>query len=385
MRECVETMQASRPSSAGTDLSIAGVERPAVEFRNIDIAYGKFVAVRNFSLSIRKGSFVTLLGPSGCGKTTILRSIAGLVDISGGQIMIDGRRVDDVPIYKRNIGLVFQSYALFPHKSVFDNVAFGLKYRNVPKPEIARRVGQALEMVRLPGSEKKLPAQLSGGQQQRIALARAIVFEPQVLLLDEPLSALDANMREEMRVEIKKIQKKTGITAIFVTHDQEEALSMSDRIVVMNAGAVEQIGAPEEVYETPATAFVADFLGKANMLAGIVSKSDGPTATVTVAAGQTVKVVSPKPLSPGAPVTVVVRPEKLSLESGAMANRLSGRVVSTSYLGGSATYEIDIGGKRTVRANTQINGRVVREGEAINIGFDPAGCVLLDEKGIRIS
>ena len=191
----------------------------------------------NFSLSIDKGSFVTLLGPSGCGKTTVLRSIAGLVDISGGQIAIGGRRVDDVPIYKRNIGLVFQNYALFPHKNVFDNVAFGLKYRNVPKPEIARRVGKALDMVRLPGSEKKLPSQLSGGQQQRIALARAIVFEPEVLLLDEPLSALDANMREEMRVEIKKIQKETGITAIFVTHDQEEALAMSDQIVVMNAGA----------------------------------------------------------------------------------------------------------------------------------------------------
>src|SRR5690349_7586191 len=285
----------------------------AVEFRDIDIAYGKFVAVRDFSLSIAKGSFVTLLGPSGCGKTTILRSIAGLVDISSGQISIGGRRVDDVPIYKRNIGLVFQSYALFPHKSVFDNVAFGLKYRNVPRAEIARKVGQALEMVRLPGSEKKLPSQLSGGQQQRIALARAIVFEPEVLLLDEPLSALDANMREEMRVEIKKIQRETGITAIFVTHDQEEALSMSDRIVVMNAGSMEQIGTPAEVYETPATAFVADFLGKANMLVGTVGVSEGPMATITLAAGQTVKVVSPKPLIPGAAVTVVVRPQKLSL------------------------------------------------------------------------
>ncbi|ESY30994.1 hypothetical protein X747_31790 [Mesorhizobium sp. LNJC384A00] len=378
-------MQASRPSSGGTDLSIAGVEHPSVEFRNIDIAYGKFVAVRDFSLSIRKGSFVTLLGPSGCGKTTILRSIAGLVDISGGQIMIDGRRVDDVPIYKRNIGLVFQNYALFPHKSVFDNVAFGLKYHNVPNADIARRVGKALEMVRLPGSEKKLPSQLSGGQQQRIALARAIVFEPQVLLLDEPLSALDANMREEMRVEIKKIQKETGITAIFVTHDQEEALSMSDRVVVMNAGAIEQIGAPEEVYEMPATAFVANFLGKANMLAGTVSKSDGQTTTITLATGQMVKVVSPKPLSPSASVTIVVRPQKLCLESGATANRFPGRVVSTSYLGGNATYEIDIGGKRPVRANTQINGQVVREGETINLGFDPASCVLLDEKGVRIS
>ncbi|MBN9217701.1 MAG: ABC transporter ATP-binding protein [Mesorhizobium sp.] len=385
MPDSQDTISSPRPASAGATIAgaAAGTDSPAVEFRDIDIAYGKFVAVRDFSLSIRKGSFVTLLGPSGCGKTTILRSIAGLVDISGGQIMIDGRRVDDVPIYKRNIGLVFQSYALFPHKNVFDNVAFGLKYRNVPKPEIVRRVGKALEMVRLPGTEKKLPSQLSGGQQQRIALARAIVFEPQVLLLDEPLSALDANMREEMRVEIKKIQKETGITAIFVTHDQEEALSMSDRIVVMNAGRVEQIGTPQEVYETPATAFVADFLGKANMLAGTVSRSSGPTA-VTLAAGQTVNVVAPKPLAQGGKVTVVVRPQKLSV-GAAGANRLSGRVVSASYLGGSAIYEIDIGGGMTIRANTPISGRVFREGEAIEVGFDPEGCVLLDEGGQRIS
>ncbi|MEI9416746.1 ABC transporter ATP-binding protein [Mesorhizobium sp. Cs1321R2N1] len=373
-----------RPVLAGAAGASAAAEAnsPAVEFRDIDIAYGKFVAVRDFSLSIRKGSFVTLLGPSGCGKTTILRSIAGLVDISGGQIMIDGRRVDDVPIYKRNIGLVFQSYALFPHKNVFDNVAFGLKYRNVPKPEIARKVGKALEMVRLPGSEKKLPSQLSGGQQQRIALARAIVFEPQVLLLDEPLSALDANMREEMRVEIKKIQKETGITAIFVTHDQEEALSMSDRIVVMNAGAVEQIGTPLEVYETPATAFVADFLGKANMLAGTVSRSG---QAVVLATGQTINVACPRRLGDGSKVTVVVRPQKFSVGAGTSVNRLTGRVVSASYLGGSAIYEIDIGGKTSLRANAPINGRVLREGETADLGFDPEGCVLLDEDGQRIS
>ncbi|MBZ9816499.1 ABC transporter ATP-binding protein [Mesorhizobium sp. CA7] len=375
-----------RPASAGAEgaSAAAGANNPAVEFRNIEIAYGKFVAVRDFSLSIGKGSFVTLLGPSGCGKTTILRSIAGLVDISAGQIMIGGRRVDDVPIYKRNIGLVFQSYALFPHKSVFDNVAFGLKYRNVAKPEIKRKVGQALDMVRLPGSEKKLPSQLSGGQQQRIALARAIVFEPQVLLLDEPLSALDANMREEMRVEIKKIQKETGITAIFVTHDQEEALSMSDRIVVMNAGSAEQVGTPEEVYERPATAFVADFLGKANMLSGTVSRSDGPTI-VTLAGGQTINVLSPRPLPQGSAVTVVVRPQKLAVGAKASANRLSGRVVSASYLGGSAIYEVDIGGKANIRANAPIDGRVLREGEAIELGFDADDCVLLDEAGLRIS
>ncbi|WP_245426533.1 ABC transporter ATP-binding protein [Mesorhizobium sp. YM1C-6-2] len=383
-----------RPSPAGASQAVAGSAAarpgaeggtPAVEFRDIDIAYGKFVAVRDFSLAIRRGSFVTLLGPSGCGKTTILRSIAGLVDISGGQISIGGRRVDDVPIYKRNIGLVFQSYALFPHKNVFDNVAFGLKYRNVPKADIQRKVRQALEMVRLPGSEKKLPSQLSGGQQQRIALARAIVFEPEVLLLDEPLSALDANMREEMRVEIKKIQKETGITAIFVTHDQEEALSMSDRIVVMNAGAVEQIGTPEEVYETPATAFVADFLGKANMLAGTVSAADQQTATVSLAAGQTVTVASPRALAPGAAVTVVVRPQKLAVGPAATSNRLAGRVVSTSYLGSSAIYEVDIGGRTTIRANTPISGKIAREGEAIDVGFGPADCVLLDENGSRIA
>ena len=384
MPETQDTIASTRPLSAGAADAAAGASSPAVEFRNIEIAYGKFVAVRDFSLSIRKGSFVTLLGPSGCGKTTILRSIAGLVDISGGQIMIGGQRVDDVPIYKRNIGLVFQSYALFPHKTVFDNVAFGLKYRNVPKPEIARKVSQALAMVRLPGSEKKLPSQLSGGQQQRIALARAIVFEPQVLLLDEPLSALDANMREEMRVEIKKIQKETGITAIFVTHDQEEALSMSDRIVVMNAGSAEQVGTPEEVYETPATAFVADFLGKANMLAGTVGKP-GAAAAITLAAGQAVNVASAARLAPGSKVTVVVRPQKLSTSAAAGGNKLSGRVVSTSYLGGSAIYEIDIGGGVTIRANMPISGRVFREGEAIEVGFDPSDSILLDEGGRRIS
>ena len=388
----VETSAKPRPLLAGAvadrvdqpSRSPGSAEGAAVEFRDVNVAYGPFIAVRNFSLAIPKGSFITLLGPSGCGKTTILRSIAGLVDISRGQILIGGRRVDDVPIHARNIGLVFQSYALFPHKTVFDNVAFGLKYRNVPKAEIVRRVGKALEMVRLPGSEKKLPSQLSGGQQQRIALARAIVFEPEVLLLDEPLSALDANMREEMRVEIKKIQKETGITAIFVTHDQEEALSMSDRIVVMNAGAIEQIGSPEEVYEGPQTAFVADFLGKANLLPGVVSAVEGNTAAILLSAGQSVRVGAPRPLTSGERISVVLRPQKLSL-AGTAANTLKGKVISTSYLGGNVVYEIDIGEKAIIRANTLIAGRLMRPGEDIAIGFDPAGCILLDENGQRIT
>jgi ABC-type Fe3+/spermidine/putrescine transport system ATPase subunit len=289
-----------------------------------------------------------------------------------------------LPIYVRNIGLVFQSCALFPHKTVFDNVAFGLKYRNVPKTEIASSVGKALDMVRLPGSEKKLPSQLSGGQQQRIALARAIVFEPEVLLLDEPLSALDANMREEMRVEIKKIQKATGITAIFVTHDQEEALSMSDQIVVMNAGTIEQIGSPEDVYESPQTEFVADFLGKANILAGTVVAADHGSATVALAAGQDVRVVCAKPLTLNMRVKVVVRPQKFLLDPEA-ANVLSGQIISTSYLGGSVVYEVDIGANTIIRASIQAGGRPMPAGEDIRLGFEPADCGLLADNGSRIS
>jgi ABC-type Fe3+/spermidine/putrescine transport system ATPase subunit len=239
-------------------------------------------------------------------------------------------------------------------------------------------------MVRLPGSERKLPSQLSGGQQQRIALARAIVFEPEVLLLDEPLSALDANMREDMRVEIKKIQRETGITAIFVTHDQEEALSMSDLIVVMNAGMIEQIGSPEQVYDAPATGFVANFLGKANMLPGSVTAMDGELATIRLAGGQVIDAAASGPLAPRSSVTVVVRPQKLLVGVAQPTNRLAGRIVSSSYLGGNAVYEIDIGGDTVVRANTALDGRALREGDPVEVGFDPAACVLLDEHGLRI-
>ena len=261
----------------------------AVDLRNVTLAYGNFVAVKDVSLSIRKGEFVTLLGPSGCGKTTILRSIAGLVQPTGGEIDVAGRRIDNIPIHKRNIGLVFQNYALFPHKSVFDNIAFGLKYRNVEKSQIAQKVKRALDMVRLPGVEKKLPSEMSGGQQQRIALARAIVIEPDVLLLDEPLSALDANLREEMRTELKIIQREVGITTIFVTHDQEEALAMSDRIVVMNKGEIEQMGSPEEVYRRPESRFVASFLGQSNLLPGRITAIEDGQATLRLDNGAQLK------------------------------------------------------------------------------------------------
>jgi putative spermidine/putrescine transport system ATP-binding protein/spermidine/putrescine transport system ATP-binding protein len=216
----------------------------AVQLKGVLKRFGKVVAVQKMDLDIEEGSLVTLLGPSGCGKTTILRIIAGLESPTDGDIYIKGRRVNDIPIHKRNLGMIFQNYALFPHKTIFDNVAFGLKYRDVAKNEIEGKVKRALEMVRLPGVENRMPSQLSGGQQQRIAMARAIVIEPDVLLMDEPLSALDENLREEMRREIDNLQQMLGVTTVFVTHDQREALSMSDKIVVMNDGLKQQEGNP---------------------------------------------------------------------------------------------------------------------------------------------
>jgi len=246
-----------------------------VELRSVSKSYGPVRAVRNIDLTFEEGSFTTLLGPSGCGKTTILRMVAGLEVPSEGDILIGDQRINDVPIHQRNLGLVFQNYALFPHKTIEQNIGFGLKYRDVSKADMHDKVREALEIVRLPGVEDRYPSQLSGGQQQRIALARAIVIEPSVLLLDEPLSALDANLREEMRVELTAIQQRIGVTTIFVTHDQSEALAMSDRIIVMSEGRVEQSGKPEQVYNAPLSEFVARFLGAANILeANVVACSD---------------------------------------------------------------------------------------------------------------
>ncbi|WP_342641658.1 ABC transporter ATP-binding protein [Rhodoligotrophos ferricapiens] len=357
----------------------------AVQLKNVTLAYGAFVAIKNVNLTIEKGTFVTLLGPSGCGKTTILRSIAGLVDPTSGEIIVAGRRINDVPIHKRNIGLVFQNYALFPHKSVFDNIAFGLKYRKVGKAEIERKVKRALDMVRLPGVEKKLPSEMSGGQQQRIALARAIVIEPDVLLLDEPLSALDANLREEMRTELKLIQREVGITTIFVTHDQEEALAMSDRIVVMNHGVVEQEGRPEEVYRRPASRFVASFLGQSNLLGGRVQMVNGELAHVQIDNGPQLAVSAPPGLQQGAPVTVVVRAQRVKVGqvNGATDNRIEGKILTTSYLGGTASYFVDANGV-TLQANNAIEDKVYREGDPVTLAIAPQDCVLLDEQGQRI-
>jgi spermidine/putrescine transport system ATP-binding protein len=271
------------------------------------------VAVDDVSLQIRDGEFFSLLGPSGCGKTTTLRMIAGFEHPTAGEIYIHGRPMGLTPPYQRNTNMVFQNYALFPHMTIARNIAFGLEMRKVPKQEVERRVQEALEMVRLPKFGSRRPNQLSGGQQQRIALARALVNRPEVLLLDEPLGALDLKLRKEMQIELKTLQKEVGITFVYVTHDQEEALTMSDRIAVMHLGKVLQVGTPTGIYERPNCRFVADFIGESNFLDGVVK--DQRDGLVTVVVDDCLPVVASvdQPLSPGASVTVAVRPEKIRL------------------------------------------------------------------------
>jgi spermidine/putrescine transport system ATP-binding protein len=301
----------------------------SVELRGLTKRFEESAAVDGIDASIEPGEFFSLLGPSGCGKTTTLRMIAGFERPTAGQIVLDGVDVAAVPPHERNVHTVFQSYALFPHLDVFGNVAFGLRRRRVAKDEVRRRVEQAIELVELGGLEKRRPRQLSGGQQQRVALARALVLRPAVLLLDEPLGALDAKIRKQLRVELKALQEEVGITFVFVTHDQEEALSMSDRIAVMNTGRIEQIGTPAEVYEQPATVFVADFLGASNLMDaeclgdGVVRVGD---FRLRAGCGE---------VAARGPVRVVARPERLALlDHGSSGdNCLQGMVERTVYVG----------------------------------------------------
>ncbi len=356
----------------------------AVDLKGIVKRFGSFTAVERMNLSIDEGSFVTLLGPSGCGKTTTLRMIAGLIDPSEGDILIKGRSVTDVPIHKRNLGLVFQNYALFPHKTIHDNVAFGLKYRDMPKSEIAGKVRRALDLVQLPDVGDRYPRQLSGGQQQRIALARAIVIEPDVLLLDEPLSALDANLREDMRVELKRIQAQLGITTIFVTHDQSEALAMSDRIVVMSKGHVEQVGGPEEVYVNPASAFVARFLGNSNLLPATVEARDGDGARVSVAGIGEFRLPAARchaAASAGQRASLVVRSEHLRLterETSAADDAvvLPAEVTAVDYQGQAARYFVTIGGQ-TLQAVNPIEVHPHRQGTKVRAVIRGRDCALV--------
>lgn len=306
-----------------------------VEIKNISKNYGEVLAVDNVSLEAREGELLGLLGPSGCGKTTLLRMMSGFLEPTAGEIFMGGKNVTNLPPERRPTSLVFQNYALFPHLSVFDNIAFGLKIKKMPMKEIRREVQDMLEIVGLSGTENRSIRQLSGGQQQRIALARALVMKPQVLLLDEPLSNLDAKLRVETRMHIQRIQKTLGITSIFVTHDQEEALSICDRIVIMNKGNVVQVGTPEEIYTKPSTRFAADFIGKSNIIRGVVEEQQGQTV-FQMDSGETLQISNPGALAGQA--SLIIRPENISIrderpDTRADCNVVRGTIDHVTYLG----------------------------------------------------
>ncbi|MEO8207751.1 MAG: ABC transporter ATP-binding protein [Chloroflexota bacterium] len=341
---------------------------------------GVIVAVDHIDLEVRAGEFFSLLGPSGCGKTTTLRMIGGFEQPTSGLIELAGQDVTWLPPYKRNVNTVFQSYALFPHLTIFDNVAFGLRRRKVEQAEVKRRVSEILELVELPGYERRKPGQLSGGQAQRVALARALVNKPSVLLLDEPLGALDLKLRKQMQVELKRIQQDVGITFIYVTHDQEEAMTMSDRIAVMNKGKYEQLGDPETLYERPATEFVAGFLGVSNLLGATLGDPDGEYVSVVLTHGASIRI--PASLKGNTPtLRIGVRPEKIRLYAeGApvpdQMNRLEGQVMDASYLGASTSYIIrSKGGERITVFEQNLartsHGSLHRPGQQVQVTWSP--------------
>ncbi len=342
--------------------------------------FGDFTAVDDLNLDIYEGEFFSLLGPSGCGKTTTLRMIAGFEEPTRGEISVAGEQVQGVPPYRRPVNTVFQSYAIFPHLNVFDNVAFGLRRAKVSKDEVASRVTAACEMVQLVGFEKRKPGMLSGGQQQRVALARALVNRPKVLLLDEPLGALDLKLRKEMQLELKSLQEEVGITFVYVTHDQEEALTMSDRIAVMNQGKVQQLAGPTTLYETPANRFVAGFIGQTNVFSGTVEAADGDKVTLRTREGLRVEAVAREQVPPreGEESHVAVRPEKVRFgESG--DNVSAAEVKQVVYLGASTQYivELEGGGKLVLYQQNAFDVAGPSEGVGVTVSWDAQNCLVL--------
>lgn len=344
-----------------------------VDIKNVSKSYGTFAAVREIDIALQSGEFLTFLGPSGCGKTTTLQMVGGFVTPTGGTITIGGKDVTKLPPHRRNVGMVFQNYALFPHMTIAHNVAFGLKMRGMPVRDRTERVRQALEMIRLESFGERFPHQISGGQQQRVALARALVIRPDVLLLDEPFGALDKQLRDHMRVELRDLQRKLRISTIFVTHDQDEALSMSDRIVVMSNGRIEQIGTPVEIYEKPRTRFVAEFMGHANIIP--VEGYDASRRAVR-AGGMTLAVAA----VPSQGMAVVIRPESLTL-AGARGPDVQGRIVSETYLGASIHYNVELtdGGKLSVLYPNRRADHALRVGDAVKIDVAPDGYHLVSD------
>ena len=351
-------------------MSSVVLERLSKRFADVD-------AVRELTLEIGDGEFFSLLGPSGCGKTTTLRLIAGFEEPTGGRIFIGDREVTQTPAHKRPVNTVFQSYALFPHLNVGDNVAFGLRFKDVGKAERRRRVSEALSLVQLEGLERRKPSQLSGGQQQRVALARALILQPAVLLLDEPLGALDARLRRSLQLELKSIQKAVGITFVYVTHDQEEALTMSDRMAVMSDGLVQQLGTPRDVYEAPATGFVADFLGVSNLMP---CRMEGERRARF---GDAVLVAERGDSGARGDARLTIRPERIRLEPAGTdgVNRLPGRVARVVYLGSVTQVFVEVAGDRTLQVSAgAADGPPPEEGSEVTVHLPPDALrILADE------
>lgn len=351
------------------------VRGAAITLRGLCKTYGAVVAARDVSLTVGAGEFFTLLGPSGSGKTTTLQIIAGFVLPTRGELEIDGRPVAGLPPQKRDLGFVFQNYALFPHLTVFENVAFPLRVRRLRGTEIRERVRRALALVRLDGFEERLPRHLSGGQQQRVAVARALVFEPRVLLMDEPLGALDKKLREQMQSELKQLQRRIGVTVVYVTHDQEEALTMSDRVAVMRDGAIEQVGTPHELYDAPGTRFVADFLGESNFIegsAGAVGR--GGVVSAVVRQGGQLTGVAPVALASGAPVVGAIRPERIVLaDEGSEDCTATGVIEEIVYVGDATRCRVQTStfGTLIIKEQNHPQRKPRRTGEAVALHWQP--------------
>ena len=341
-----------------------------VEIKSITKKYASVVALDDINLTVSEGEFLTLLGPSGSGKTTLLNMIAGLGSPDAGRIMIGGSDITNVASSDRNIGIVFQSYALFPHMTVFDNVAFPLRVRRKPANVVREEVGRALGRVKLTDFANRKPAELSGGQQQRVALARAIVFQPSILLLDEPLGALDKNLREELQFELRELQKTIGITTIMVTHDQEEAMSLSDRIAVFNSGRIEQVGDPREIYTRPANEFIANFFGANNIFRGILAHRSGNTV-LTSDDGIDIEIVQPG-AAEGTKLEVMVRPESITIGSHDQPSALKGEVIGSVYLGSTVRYRVRLPSGRVVAVQASGNDSIYSDNDPVSINWNPA-------------
>ena len=348
---------------------------PDVRLEEVVKEFAETRAVDGISLEIPRGSFFALLGPSGCGKTTTLRMIGGFEEATSGRIFLGDRDVVGLPPYKRDVNTVFQSYALFPHMTVADNVAFGLERKGIAKAEVKTRVAEILELVDLAGRENRKPRQLSGGQQQRVALARAIVNNPRVLLLDEPLGALDLKLRKQMQLELKRIQNEVGITFVHVTHDQEEAMTMADTIAVMNGGRIEQLGTPAELYERPGTAFVAGFLGKSNLLDGTITGE----GLIRLVDGSELRASTN---GTRGPVSIGVRPEKISLGDGGV-NRLTGKVKESAYIGVATEVVVvtSVGELTVFHQNVEAGGVAPRPGSAVTLSWSPEATFVIPYGG----